>query len=116
MPALEGKVAIVTGAGRGIGREHVLALARAGAKVVVNDLGATLAGEGQDPGPAQQVAQEVQALGGEAVVNGENEGEHVLVCTTDFSWKAKDMRRDPRVGLEVMRPGPCRPGPGPAHR
>jgi NAD(P)-dependent dehydrogenase (short-subunit alcohol dehydrogenase family) len=72
MPALEGKVAIVTGAGRGIGREHVLALARAGAKVVVNDLGATLAGEGQDPGPAQQVVQEVESLGGEAVVNGEN--------------------------------------------
>jgi len=72
MPALEGKVAIVTGAGRGIGREHVLALARAGAKVVVNDLGATLAGEGQDPGPAQQVVEEVESLGGEAVVNGEN--------------------------------------------
>jgi len=72
MPALEGKVAIVTGAGRGIGREHVLALARAGAKVVVNDLGATLAGQGQDPGPAQQVAREVESLGGEAVVNGEN--------------------------------------------
>ena len=51
MPDLSGKVAIVTGAGRGIGREHALALARAGAKIVVNDLGASLAGEGADEGP-----------------------------------------------------------------
>ena len=69
MPHLEGKVAIVTGAGRGIGREHALALARAGAKVVVNDLGAALSGEGHDDTPAQQVVQEIDALGGEAVAN-----------------------------------------------
>ncbi|MFY9580872.1 MAG: SDR family NAD(P)-dependent oxidoreductase, partial [Gaiellaceae bacterium] len=50
MPKLDGKVAVVTGAGRGIGREHALALARAGAKVVVNDLGASLAGQGADAG------------------------------------------------------------------
>ena len=72
MPNLEGKVAIVTGAGRGIGREHALALARAGAKVLVNDLGASLAGEGADTGPAHDVVREVEALGGEAVANGEN--------------------------------------------
>ncbi len=72
MPNLEGKVAIVTGAGRGIGREHSLALVRAGAKLVVNDLGASLAGEGADEGPAHDVVREIEALGGEAVANGEN--------------------------------------------
>src|SRR4051795_2039353 len=72
MPNLDGKVAIVTGAGRGIGREHALALARAGAKVVVNDLGAALSGEGHDDTPAQQVVQEIEALGGEAAANAEN--------------------------------------------
>jgi NAD(P)-dependent dehydrogenase (short-subunit alcohol dehydrogenase family) len=72
MPNLEGKVAVVTGAGRGIGREHALALARAGAKIVVNDLGASLAGEGTDAGPAHDVVREIQALGGEAVADGEN--------------------------------------------
>jgi NAD(P)-dependent dehydrogenase (short-subunit alcohol dehydrogenase family) len=72
MPNLDGKVAIVTGAGRGIGREHALGLARAGAKVVVNDLGAALSGEGHDDTPAQQVVQEIEALGGEAVANDAN--------------------------------------------
>jgi NAD(P)-dependent dehydrogenase (short-subunit alcohol dehydrogenase family) len=72
MPSLEGKVAIVTGAGRGIGREHALALARAGAKVVVNDLGATLAGEGADASPAQEVVAEIESLGGAAVANGDD--------------------------------------------
>ena len=69
MPSLEGKVAIVTGAGRGIGREHALALARAGASVVVNDLGGSLAGEGQDASPAQEVVNEIVATGGQAVAN-----------------------------------------------
>jgi NAD(P)-dependent dehydrogenase (short-subunit alcohol dehydrogenase family) len=72
MPNLDGKVAVVTGAGRGIGREHALALARAGAKIVVNDLGASLAGEGADTGPAHDVVRKIQALGGEAVADGEN--------------------------------------------
>jgi NAD(P)-dependent dehydrogenase (short-subunit alcohol dehydrogenase family) len=69
MPSLEGKVAIVTGAGRGIGRGHALALAQAGARVVVNDLGASLAGEGTDATPAQAVVNEIVAGGGEAVAN-----------------------------------------------
>jgi NAD(P)-dependent dehydrogenase (short-subunit alcohol dehydrogenase family) len=72
MPNLHGKVAIVTGAGRGIGREHALALARAGASVVVNDIGASLAGEGADEAPAHDVVREIEALGGAAVANGEN--------------------------------------------
>ncbi len=72
MPNLTGKVAIVTGAGRGIGREHALALSRAGTRVVVNDLGASVEGEGADAAPAQQVVDEIQAVGGEAVANGEN--------------------------------------------
>jgi NAD(P)-dependent dehydrogenase (short-subunit alcohol dehydrogenase family) len=72
MPDLAGKVAIVTGAGRGIGRAHALALARAGASVVVNDLGAALSGEGHDDTPAQQVVQEIEQLGGAAVANDAN--------------------------------------------
>jgi NAD(P)-dependent dehydrogenase (short-subunit alcohol dehydrogenase family) len=69
MPSLEGKVAIVTGAGRGIGRDHALALAEAGAKLVVNDVGASLTGEGSDSTPAQSVVNEIVAAGGEAVAS-----------------------------------------------
>jgi NAD(P)-dependent dehydrogenase (short-subunit alcohol dehydrogenase family) len=66
---LEGRVAVITGAGRGIGREHALLFAREGAKVVVNDLGGAEDGSGSDPGPAQTVVKEIEALGGEAVAN-----------------------------------------------
>jgi NAD(P)-dependent dehydrogenase (short-subunit alcohol dehydrogenase family) len=65
----EGRVCIVTGAGRGIGREYALMLAEHGAKVVVNDLGAARDGAGSDVGPAQQVVDEIKALGGDAVAN-----------------------------------------------
>ena len=72
MASLDGKVAVVTGAGRGIGREHSLALAASGARVVVNDLGGSTAGEGQDQTPAQQVADEIKGAGGEATANYDN--------------------------------------------
>jgi NAD(P)-dependent dehydrogenase (short-subunit alcohol dehydrogenase family) len=68
----KGRVAIVTGAGRGIGREHALAFARAGAKVVINDLGVTADGRERDLGPAQRVVDEIRQLGGEAVANGDD--------------------------------------------
>jgi NAD(P)-dependent dehydrogenase (short-subunit alcohol dehydrogenase family) len=66
----EGRVAIVTGGGRGIGREYCLMLAQEGAKVVVNDLGALADGTGADASPAAQVVAEIKAMGGEAVANG----------------------------------------------
>jgi NAD(P)-dependent dehydrogenase (short-subunit alcohol dehydrogenase family) len=72
VPALEGRVAVITGAGRGIGREHALLFAREGAKVVVNDLGGTNDGSGADDGPAQEVVEEIRAAGGEAVVNSDD--------------------------------------------
>jgi len=68
----EGKIAIVTGAGRGIGREHALSLASQGAKVVVNDLGGNIDGSGGDLSPAEQVVQEIKGMGGEAVANGDS--------------------------------------------
>jgi NAD(P)-dependent dehydrogenase (short-subunit alcohol dehydrogenase family) len=67
-----GRVAVVTGAGRGIGRGHALELARQGAKVVVNDLGAGVDGEGPSVTAAQQVVEEIEASGGEAVANGDD--------------------------------------------
>ena len=72
MGALAGRVAIITGAGRGIGREHALLFAAEGAKVVVNDLGGSNDGTGVDATPAQQVVAEIQAMGGEAIANADN--------------------------------------------
>ncbi|MFT6580329.1 MAG: SDR family oxidoreductase [Alphaproteobacteria bacterium] len=70
----EDRVAIVTGAARGVGRQHALLLAKHGAKVVVNDLGGAVDGSGADQSPAQQVVEEIKAMGGDAVVNGDDVG------------------------------------------
>jgi NAD(P)-dependent dehydrogenase (short-subunit alcohol dehydrogenase family) len=72
MGILDGKVVLVTGAGRGIGRGHALTLAAHGARVVVNDLGASLQGEGADKGPAQEVVDVITARGGDAVADVED--------------------------------------------
>jgi NAD(P)-dependent dehydrogenase (short-subunit alcohol dehydrogenase family) len=69
LKSLEGKVALVTGAGGGIGRDFALAMAAAGARVVVNDLGTSVKGEGSDRGPAQKVVEEIKAQGGSAVAS-----------------------------------------------
>ena len=72
MGQLDGRVAIITGAGRGIGREHALLFAAEGAKVVVNDLGGAADGSGDDRTPAEQVVAEITAMGGEAIANADN--------------------------------------------
>ena len=77
MGMLDGKTALVTGAGRGIGRGIALALAAAGAKVVVNDIGASLAGEGGDRSPADAVVREIEAAGGVAEANYGNVADFV---------------------------------------
>ena len=83
MGALDGRVAIITGAGRGIGREHALLFASEGAKVVVNDLGCAVNGSGDDRTSAQKVVDEIKELGGEAIANTEDvsdwEGGHRVV-------------------------------------
>src|SRR5580704_774898 len=85
MGALDGRVTIITGGGRGIGREHALLFAREGAKVVVNDLGGATDGTGSDQTPAQQVVEEIVSAGGEAVANGDDvadwEGAQRLINT-----------------------------------
>src|SRR6266576_2457637 len=81
----EGRVAIITGAGGGLGREHALLLASRGAQIVVNDLGGSVDGTGASAGPAQTVVEEIEALGGAAVADGNSvaspEGADAMVKT-----------------------------------
>lgn len=90
-----GRVVIVTGAGRGLGRSYALAFARAGAKVVVNDLGTSLAGEGRDGGAAGGVVDEIRALGGEAVANAgdvsEWDSSHAIIATAIDAFGGLDV-------------------------
>ncbi|OBA93404.1 short-chain dehydrogenase [Mycolicibacterium fortuitum] len=96
MGALEGRVAVITGAGRGIGREHALLFAREGASVVVNDLGGSNTGEGADTGPAHEVVDEIVAAGGKAVANTQN------IATWDGAAQLVEQAISEFGGLDVV--------------
>lgn len=91
----DGKVAIVTGAGGGLGREHALALAARGAKVVVNDLGVARDGAGSSASPAQAVVAEIEAMGGEAIANGASVTDfaavQAMVAEATAKWGSVDI-------------------------
>ncbi len=96
MGALEGRIAIITGAGRGLGREHALLFAAEGAKVVVNDLGGNPDGTGDDRAPAQLVVDEIKEAGGDAVANVDN------VAEWDGAQRLVQTAVDTFGGLDVL--------------
>src|SRR5262249_38265195 len=91
----DGKVAIITGAGGGLGKQHALLLASRGARVVVNDVGGSVSGEGADKGPAELVVEEIRARGGEAVSDTNSvstpEGGQAIVQTAIDAYERVDI-------------------------
>jgi NAD(P)-dependent dehydrogenase (short-subunit alcohol dehydrogenase family) len=91
----DGRVAIVTGAGAGLGRAHALGLAKLGARVVVNDLGASRDGSGGSAGPAETVAEEIRKAGGEAIVDGADVSDfkqvQEMVARAAMKWGSVDL-------------------------
>lgn len=101
------RVAVVTGAGRGLGREYALLLAALGAKVVVNDPGGALTGDGDDAGPAQQVVDEIIAAGGEAVASTES----VATAVGGQAIVGAATQRYGRIDILIHNAGNVRPAP-----
>jgi NAD(P)-dependent dehydrogenase (short-subunit alcohol dehydrogenase family) len=95
-PLCDGRICIVTGAGRGIGREYALSLAAHGARLLVNDLGGSVTGEGRSIGPAQDVVDEIVAAGGTAVANGDD------IATWDGAQSLVQSAVDAFGGLDVL--------------
>ncbi len=96
MGICDGRIVVITGAGRGIGREHALEFARQGAKIVVNDLGAEIDGSGSSAGPAGEVVDEIRATGGEAIANGDD------VSDYDGAGRLIQSAIDTFGGLDVL--------------
>ena len=95
---LDGKVAVITGAGRGLGRAEALALAAEGSKIVVNDLGGASDGTGASQTPAEEVVQEIKKMGGDAVANYDSVatpegGENIIKTAIDVG---RELRHDPQ--------------------
>ena len=107
MGMLDGKVAIVTGAGRGIGREEALLLASEGAKVIVNDVGASLQGEGDDKHPAEEVVELIKAGGSDAAVNASDvsswEGAKALIDQAVDTFGQLDILIS-NAGIQIVNP------------
>ena len=99
----EGRVVVITGSGRGIGRAHAIEFASQGAKIVVNDLGAEVDGSGRSEGPAGQVVDEITAMGGEAVANGDDVSD-VEGAQTPDRHRRRHLRRSRRTGQQRRHP------------